>query len=55
MAKDKSLTNPPKRKKLGSNVSELHAEETMDTKIKKKRKKMDVEVSNAVSCIYETT
>ncbi|XP_034716876.1 uncharacterized protein C7orf50 [Etheostoma cragini] len=40
MAKDKSLTNPPKRKKLSSNVSE---EEVMDTNIKKKRKKMKVE------------
>lgn len=48
MAKDKSLTNPPKRKKLGSNASEVHAEEMMDTKIKKKRKKMEVEVSSTV-------
>ncbi|XP_031147235.1 uncharacterized protein C7orf50 homolog [Sander lucioperca] len=42
MAKDKFLTNPPKRKKLSSNVSEVHEEE-MDTKVKKKRKKMEVE------------
>ncbi|XP_070783099.1 uncharacterized protein C7orf50 homolog [Enoplosus armatus] len=46
MAKNKSLkpdTKPPKRKKLSSNASEVHADEMMDTKIKKKRKKMEVE------------
>ncbi|XP_037612035.1 uncharacterized protein C7orf50 homolog [Sebastes umbrosus] len=37
MAKD------TKRKKLSSDVSEVHAEEQMDTKIKKKKKKMEVE------------
>ncbi|XP_035519472.1 uncharacterized protein C7orf50 homolog isoform X1 [Morone saxatilis] len=46
MAKDKSLkpdTNPPKRKKLSSNASEVHAEDMMNTKEQKKRKKMEVE------------
>ncbi|XP_059180584.1 uncharacterized protein C7orf50 homolog isoform X2 [Centropristis striata] len=39
MAKDKSLTS----KRKSSNVSEVHAEEIMDTKGKKKRKKMEAE------------
>ncbi|XP_044035549.1 uncharacterized protein C7orf50 homolog [Siniperca chuatsi] len=46
MAKDKSLkpdANPLKRKKLSSIGSEVHAEEMMDTKVKKTRKKMEVE------------
>lgn len=53
MAKDKSSkpdTNPTKRKKSSSVPSEIHAEETMDTKVKKKRKKMEVEVSSTVPC-----
>ncbi|KAK5881064.1 hypothetical protein CesoFtcFv8_021914 [Champsocephalus esox] len=42
MAKDK--TSPSKRKKLNSDVSEVHEEEIMDTKVKKKKKKkMEVE------------
>ncbi|XP_037320160.1 uncharacterized protein C7orf50 homolog [Pungitius pungitius] len=40
MTKDKSSINPTKRKKLTSNVT-VHAEETTDTKVKKK--KMDIE------------
>ncbi|XP_023266995.1 uncharacterized protein C7orf50 homolog isoform X2 [Seriola lalandi dorsalis] len=46
MAKDKSLksgSSLPKRKKLGSNASEVHPEEMMDAEVKKKRKKMEVE------------
>lgn len=43
MAKDK--TSPSKRKKLNSDVSEVHEEEIMDTKVKKKKKKKEVEVS----------
>ncbi|XP_054454559.1 uncharacterized protein C7orf50 homolog [Anoplopoma fimbria] len=42
MAKDKSVTDPAKRKKLTSNVMD-HAEEMMETKIKKKKKKMEIE------------
>ncbi|XP_033975990.1 uncharacterized protein C7orf50 [Trematomus bernacchii] len=41
MVKDK--TSPSKRKKLNSDVSEVHEEEIMDTKVKKKKKKMEVE------------
>ncbi|KAF0025307.1 hypothetical protein F2P81_022188 [Scophthalmus maximus] len=46
MAKDKSLKsvpNLPKKKKLESNAAEVHAENTMDAEVKKKRKKMEVE------------
>ncbi|KAM9336208.1 protein cholesin [Symphorus nematophorus] len=46
MAKDKSLkadTNPSKKKKLSSVASEVHEEEMMDTKVQKKRKRMEVE------------
>ncbi|XP_036937252.1 uncharacterized protein C7orf50 homolog [Acanthopagrus latus] len=46
MAKDKSLklgTNPPKRKKLSSIATEGCVEEVMDTKVQKKRKKLEVE------------
>lgn len=52
MAKDKSLKSDsnPKRKKINSNASEVHAEEMMDTKVKKKKRKMEVEVSSTVSC-----
>ncbi|KAM6898965.1 protein cholesin isoform 1-T2 [Lycodopsis pacificus] len=42
MAKDKSLTNLAKRKKLSSDVT-VDVEETMETKVKKKKKKMEVE------------
>ncbi|XP_069547577.1 uncharacterized protein C7orf50 homolog [Brachyistius frenatus] len=50
MAKDKSLkseSKPPKRKKLSSNESEVPAEEIMDTKVQKKKKKMEVEEAPA--------
>lgn len=53
MAKEKSLklgSNPPKRKKLGSDAGVVHAEETMGAEVKKKRKKMQVEVSSTVPC-----
>ncbi|XP_042363715.1 uncharacterized protein C7orf50 homolog [Plectropomus leopardus] len=40
MAKDKSLTKPAKREKLSSN-SEVHTEEMMDPKVKKKRRKVE--------------
>ncbi|GLD57505.1 uncharacterized protein AKAME5_000972100 [Lates japonicus] len=46
MAKEKSLklgSNPPKRKKLGSDAGGAHAEESMGAEVKKKRKKMQVE------------
>ncbi|XP_049419431.1 uncharacterized protein C7orf50 homolog isoform X1 [Epinephelus fuscoguttatus] len=43
MAKDKSVSKPPKRKTLSPNVNEVHVEEMMDTKVKKKRKKIEVE------------
>nr|XP_046232728.1 uncharacterized protein C7orf50 homolog [Scatophagus argus] len=46
MAKDKSFKsdkNTPKRKKLNSVGSDFNMEEMMDTKIQKKRKKMEVE------------
>lgn len=49
MAKDKSLKSESsisKRKKLSSVAKEVHAEDMMDTEIKKKRKKL--EVSNSV-------
>ena len=55
MAKDKSLklgTNPPKRKKLSSIATEGCVEEVMDTKVQKKRKKLEVEVSGTVPCTY---
>ncbi|XP_029311668.1 protein cholesin [Cottoperca gobio] len=41
MAKDKSLTKLSKKKKLTSDVSEVHAEEMMDTKVKKKKMKVE--------------
>lgn len=51
MAKDRSLksaSHPPKKKKLGSNAGDVHTEDIMDTEVKKKRKKMEVEVSGTV-------
>ncbi|XP_034563190.1 uncharacterized protein C7orf50 homolog isoform X2 [Notolabrus celidotus] len=50
MAKDNSLkqeTLPPKRKKLSSDAIEVHQEEIMDVKVKKKRKKVGVEEAPA--------
>ncbi|KAG7226337.1 hypothetical protein INR49_013748 [Caranx melampygus] len=46
MAKDKSLksgSNPPKKKKLDSNAGDVYTEDMIDTEVKKKRKKMEVE------------
>ncbi|XP_074519345.1 protein cholesin [Halichoeres trimaculatus] len=46
MAKDRSMkqhTHTPKRKKLSSDAVEVHREETMEVKVKKKRKKEQVE------------
>lgn len=48
MAKDISLksdTKPPKRKKLVSAATNDTNEQTMDTKVAKKRKKIEAEVS----------
>ncbi|XP_071318651.1 uncharacterized protein C7orf50 homolog [Trachinotus anak] len=50
MAKDKSL----KRKKLGSNASEVHAEEMMDAEVTKKRKKKMVVEEAPVQIPQET-
>ncbi|XP_034414176.1 uncharacterized protein C7orf50 [Cyclopterus lumpus] len=54
MAKDTSLTNPGKRKKLTSNVP-VHAEEMLETKVKKKKKKMEVEEAPVIPHVTITT
>lgn len=49
MAKDRSLksgSHPPTKKK--KNAGDVHTEDIMDTEVKKKRKKMEVEVSGTV-------
>lgn len=55
MAKDKQLkteSNPSKRKKLSSIASEVCVEEMMDTEVKKKRKKIEVQVISTVICTH---
>lgn len=55
MAKDKSLkseSNLSKRKKPSAIAKEVNAEQVMDAEVKKKRKKIQVEVSSTVLGIH---
>ncbi|XP_068438770.1 uncharacterized protein C7orf50 homolog [Clinocottus analis] len=53
MAKDKSLTNSAKRKTLSSNGT-AHTEEMMETKVKKKKKKMEVEEAPVIPDVVDS-